>query len=140
MSVAELVPNGADTPVTNANRDEYTRLYADYLLVRSVAAQFDAFQKGFLLLCDGPAFSLLTPRELEQLVVGVPHLDFRALQAGTTRIIRRSGTFGRSCTRGAPTTSAHCSPLPRAATGRRSADWASCASSCSAPAMTRWTC
>ena len=81
MTIDELVPNGSDTPVTNENRDEYTRLYADYLLVKSVQTQFDAFQKGFLLLCDGPAFSLLTPRELEQLACGVPHLDFQALQA-----------------------------------------------------------
>merc|ERR1719399_542329 len=83
MSITELVPNGAETPVTNANRDEYTQLYVEFLLVKSVQAQFDAFQKGFLLLCDGPAFSLLTPRELEQLACGVPHLDFAALQANT---------------------------------------------------------
>jgi len=80
MTIEELVPNGAETPVTNDNREQYTELYADYLLKTSVRAQFDAFQKGFLLLCDGPAFSLLTPRELEQLACGVPHLDFHALQ------------------------------------------------------------
>jgi hypothetical protein len=43
--------------------------------------QFAAFQKGFLLLCDGPALSLLTPRELETLCCGLPHLDFAALEA-----------------------------------------------------------
>ena len=80
MTLTELVPNGENTPVTNDNRGEYTSLYADFLLVKSVQSQFDAFQKGFLLLCDGPAFSLLTPKELEQLACGVPHLDFHALQ------------------------------------------------------------
>ena len=43
--------------------------------------QFDAFMKGFLMLCDGMGFSLLSPAELEQLVCGVPHLDFLALQS-----------------------------------------------------------
>ena len=83
MHITELVPNGANTPVTNANRAEYTRRYAEWMLDASVATQFAAFQKGFLLLCDGPALSLLTPKELESLVVGVPHLDFHALQANT---------------------------------------------------------
>lgn len=81
MQLTELKERGADTPVTNANREEYAALYAEHILVTSVQSQFEAFQKGFLLVCDGPALSLLTPRELEQLVCGVPHLDFRALQS-----------------------------------------------------------
>jgi hypothetical protein len=109
MTVEELKPGGAAIPVTNDNRAEYAELYAvfllntrsaftphpmpfhryaelyaDFLLNASVAPQFNAFQQGFLLLCDGVAFSLLTPRELEQLVCGVPHLSFTALQANTT--------------------------------------------------------
>jgi len=84
MSVEELKPGGANIPVTNENRIEYVELYADFLLRQSVAPQFNAFQQGFLLLCDGMAFSVLTPRELEQLVCGVPHLSFTALQANTT--------------------------------------------------------
>ena len=83
MSISELKPDGANIAVTNENREEYARLYADHLLVTSVEEQFGAFMKGFLLLCDGMAFSLLTPTELEQLVCGVPHLDFHALQANT---------------------------------------------------------
>jgi len=81
--VHELVPNGASVPVTNDNREEYVTRYVDFLLVGSVRASFDAFQKGFLSLCDGPSLSFLTAEELEELVVGTPHLDFRALQANT---------------------------------------------------------
>ena len=44
--------------------------------------QFDAFQKGFLLLCDGPALSFLSPAELEELTCGETHLDFKQLRAG----------------------------------------------------------
>ena len=84
MEVVELVPGGQGTPVTNENRQAYVEAYTRHLLVDSVHAQFSAFQRGFLLLCDGAAFSLLTPAELEELVVGTPRLDFRALEANTT--------------------------------------------------------
>jgi hypothetical protein len=79
--IAELVPGGADVPVTRANRDEYVARYAEHALVTSVSAPLAAFRQGFLALCDGPALSLLRPRELEQLCCGEPHLDFRAMQA-----------------------------------------------------------
>merc|ERR1711871_292450 len=39
-----------------------------------------AFQKGFLLLCDGPALSFLSSAELEVLACGTPSLDFAALE------------------------------------------------------------
>uniref|UniRef100_A0A7S4BN04 HECT-type E3 ubiquitin transferase n=1 Tax=Chrysotila carterae TaxID=13221 RepID=A0A7S4BN04_CHRCT len=81
--VHELVPDGANVPVTNENREEYLRLYVDYLLVSGVRVQFDAFQRGFLKLCDGPAFSFLTALELEELTCGTPVLDFKALQSAT---------------------------------------------------------
>jgi len=83
MSLSELKPNGANIAVTNENRAEYAALYAAHLLVTSVESQFSAFMKGFLLLCDGIGFSLLSPAELEQLACGVCHLDFKALEANT---------------------------------------------------------
>jgi hypothetical protein len=54
-----------------------------HLLEDSVREPFGAFQKGFLLLCDGVAFSFLAPHELETLICGQPHLDFQALQVLT---------------------------------------------------------
>jgi len=82
-TTVELVPGGAHIPVTNANRAEYVDAHARYLLETGIKPQFDAFQRGFLQLCDGPAFSLLRPCELQELVCGTPHLDFAALQANT---------------------------------------------------------
>ena len=78
----ELVPGGKDIVVSSANRDEYVRRYVEFLLVGGVADAFDAFHRGFLLLCDGPALSFLTPAELEVIVCGSPVLDFHALEAG----------------------------------------------------------
>lgn len=82
--------------------EEYCALYAEHLLVRSVEKQFNAFMRGFLLLCDGLAFSLLTPPELEQLVVGQPHLDFRALQASANIPYHHITRLGPRSSRPAP--------------------------------------
>ena len=42
--------------------------------------QFEAFAKGFMMLCGGPAIHLFSATELERLVCGNPILDFLALQ------------------------------------------------------------
>ncbi len=77
----ELKPGGANIPVTEENRREYVDLYVDFLLNESVRTQFNAFRRGFLLLADGPVLRLFRPQELEVLVCGTPHLDFKALEA-----------------------------------------------------------
>jgi hypothetical protein len=70
-------------PVTNSNRAAYVAALVDHRLVSGVRTGFDAFRRGFLTLCDGPSLSFLTPEELEELVCGTPHYDFRALEAST---------------------------------------------------------
>ena len=47
----------------------------------AACAQFEAFAKGFMMLCGGPAIHLFSATELERLVCGNPILDFAALQA-----------------------------------------------------------
>ena len=79
----ELVPGGADVPVTSANRSQYIYLYTDFILNRSVESQFMAFKQGFDQVCGGPALSLFRPEELELLLCGLPHLDFAALEKVT---------------------------------------------------------
>ena len=44
--------------MVGANRDEYVRLYTQYLLVDSVATQSDAFLRGFESVCGGEAIEL----------------------------------------------------------------------------------
>jgi E3 ubiquitin-protein ligase HECTD2 len=56
MHTHDLVPGGADQPVTNDNRAEYVRLYVKYLLEDSVAQSFAAFAVGFYKVCGGPVF------------------------------------------------------------------------------------
>ena len=76
----ELIPNGADTPVTGDNRHEYVKLYTQYLLEDSIARQFAAFQRGFHSVCGGECLQLFRWEELELLICGSPVLDFEALE------------------------------------------------------------
>ena len=79
-TAVELVPGGSDLAVTEENRRRYVDLYVDFVLNESIRAQFNAFRRGFLLLTDGPVLALFRAEELEVLVCGTPHLDFKALQ------------------------------------------------------------
>ena len=59
---------------------EYVDLYVDYEINKSVQRQFDAFFRGFKLVCDGDIFGWLGWQELELLICGSKDLDFDALQ------------------------------------------------------------
>lgn len=75
-----LCPGGDDRVVTEDNRREFVDLYVKWWLIDSVEKQFEAFLKGLLTLCGGPALQLFSPTELERLVCGTPCLDFEGLQ------------------------------------------------------------
>jgi ubiquitin-protein ligase E3 A len=72
----DLVPGGEEIAVTQHNRAEYVRRYTEYLLTGSVAAQFDAFLRGFHSVCGGECLRLFRWEELELLICGSPDLDF----------------------------------------------------------------
>eukprot|EP01132_Coremiostelium_polycephalum_P003196 gene3196-4002_t len=78
--VHELKKGGEDIVVDNSNRDEYLKLYADYLLNDSVSAQWNAFYKGFRMVCDSQFLKLLRAEELADLICGVEDLDFGELE------------------------------------------------------------
>lgn len=42
----DLVPGGAEIPVTEDNRRTFVDKYVEWVLVKSVAAQYDAFREG----------------------------------------------------------------------------------------------
>lgn len=82
--LVELKEGGAGIPVTNANREEYVELYTKLLLVTSIQTQYEAFERGFKMICDTDALHLFRSEELELLICGTPELDFRALEKNTT--------------------------------------------------------
>lgn len=79
----DLLPDGANTPVTNDSRGQYVWLYTRHTLETSIERQFAAFARGFYRMCGGPVMQLFQPEELEQLVCGSPELDFVALEMAT---------------------------------------------------------
>jgi alpha-tubulin suppressor-like RCC1 family protein len=80
----ELKPGGGNIPVTSSNKEEYVRLYVQWLLVDSVDTQYRLFEDGFhRVMHSSASLELLRPEELELLVVGTPSLDFNALQVRT---------------------------------------------------------
>lgn len=82
----ELIPNGANIPVTHENRELYVDKYVNWLLVQSVSSQFNEFLTGFSRVISPSMMSMFRAEELEQLVAGVPHLDFKALEKSTEYI------------------------------------------------------
>ncbi|KAL3132600.1 hypothetical protein ABBQ32_009129 [Trebouxia sp. C0010 RCD-2024] len=76
-----LKDDGEDIMVTDDNRREFVDLYVDYYLNAAIHKQFEAFARGFMMLCGGPAIHLFSATELERLVCGNPLLDFDAMQA-----------------------------------------------------------
>ncbi|KAJ1977899.1 hypothetical protein H4R34_003410 [Dimargaris verticillata] len=75
-----LLPGGDQIPVTNANRQQYVDLYADFVLNRAVEGQFAAIRQGLLRVVDRRLLALCGPLELERLMVGEQELDFAELE------------------------------------------------------------
>ncbi|CAH1793708.1 unnamed protein product [Owenia fusiformis] len=76
----DLVPNGANIPVTNDNRKEYVSAYIDFIFNRSVEQQFNAFSEGFHRVCGGTVLELFHPQELQAMVVGNENYDWEELE------------------------------------------------------------
>ncbi len=79
----ELKPDGANIPVTKANSEEYVLRYVRWVLVDSIKSQWDHFQTGVMRVMEASSLDLFSPEELELLVVGIPDLDFEALEKNT---------------------------------------------------------
>ncbi|TMW64427.1 hypothetical protein Poli38472_013049 [Pythium oligandrum] len=80
VKTVELKPGGSSIAVTNENRDEYVKLYVEHILNTSVERQYNAFHKGFHLVCNGEVLEMFRWEELHLLICGSPELDFEALE------------------------------------------------------------
>jgi ubiquitin-protein ligase E3 C len=52
VTVTNLIPNGADTPVTAENRYQYILMVAHYRLKTQIRKQTDAFMEGLADIID----------------------------------------------------------------------------------------
>eukprot|EP00092_Neocalanus_flemingeri_P033110 GFUD01036005.1.p1 GENE.GFUD01036005.1~~GFUD01036005.1.p1 ORF type:complete len:1046 (+),score=311.60 GFUD01036005.1:157-3294(+) len=75
-----LKTGGDDIAVTSDNKNEYVKLYIEYVLSKSCEAQFDAFKKGFLKVVSSRVLQLFHPQELMALVVGNENYDWELLE------------------------------------------------------------
>jgi len=76
----ELCDNGKDKAVNYSNREDFVRLYCEWLLTESVERQFEPFRKGVRRVCDSPLFNALHSAELELIVCGEQELEFSQLR------------------------------------------------------------
>lgn len=70
-----------DFLVTNQNLDEFIQLYLNYSLNTVIKRQFEAFAKGFKLVCRAPIYSKLEPSELSILVSGEEATEWGELRS-----------------------------------------------------------
>ena len=78
----DLIPNGAEIPVTDENKEEYIELYINHKLNASIKKQFDQFSNGFWSTC-GQILEDFTGVELEKILTGAIALDFQQLEKWT---------------------------------------------------------
>ncbi|KDO21154.1 hypothetical protein SPRG_12935 [Saprolegnia parasitica CBS 223.65] len=79
----ELTPHGFETPVTNANKEEYVLALAMHHFCSNCDA-LDALRDGLFDVVPKREMALLRPDELQRLLGGDEALDMTALQASTT--------------------------------------------------------
>ncbi|VVT55351.1 uncharacterized protein SAPINGB_P004553 [Magnusiomyces paraingens] len=71
-SVVELKPNGANIPVTNANRLEYIHAVANYKLNIVLHQQTSLFLQGLSVILPPRWLSMFNAREIQMLISGRP--------------------------------------------------------------------
>jgi len=80
ITVHPLVPNGARKPVTNANKELYLGLLANYELHEKVQVQIDTFLAGFFSVLPPDSLTQFDPEDLELLMCGVTEIDVTEMQ------------------------------------------------------------
>lgn len=80
----QLLPNGANVPVTNENRLMYIILYANWLLNGRIREQVSCFVRGMRSVFSEEYFSIFFPDEIDTLISGGKNeIDIDDLQRST---------------------------------------------------------
>ncbi|CAJ1986263.1 ubiquitin-protein ligase / HECT3 [Leishmania donovani] len=80
---AELEPNGQDTAVTNANKQQYVRLLCEFYMTKRTEDQLLRFLKGFYSVIPRREIQCFTEKELELVISGMPNIDVEDLRTHT---------------------------------------------------------
>ena len=79
----DLKADGANMPVTNANKKEYVKLISQMKMTVSIRSQIKAFLDGFYDIIPKHLISIFTDTELELLISGLPTIDIDDLKNNT---------------------------------------------------------
>ncbi|KAK2955555.1 hypothetical protein BLNAU_9411 [Blattamonas nauphoetae] len=80
----DLIPNGADVPVTNENAEQFIQLWAEHKMTTSIAWQLEAFTSGLSSIAPINLLTIFDSFELEMLMCGMPNIDTVDLKAHVT--------------------------------------------------------
>ncbi|GMF10803.1 unnamed protein product [Phytophthora lilii] len=83
----ELVPNGKDVTVTDANKREYVERKWQYLLVESVAPQLQVFLQGLYEIIPRDLLLLFDPEEFDFLLCGSDEIDVDDWERNTNTVV-----------------------------------------------------
>ncbi|KAG7401190.1 hypothetical protein PHYBOEH_002374 [Phytophthora boehmeriae] len=81
--VVDLIPNGRNIPVTDANKREYLDRRFRYALFESVADQLHAFLKGLYEVIPRELLLIFDPEEFDYVLCGSPEVDVTDWQTHT---------------------------------------------------------
>ncbi|KAG5458055.1 MAG: putative ubiquitin-protein ligase [Olpidium bornovanus] len=81
--IIELVPGGANIPVTEENKREYIRLVSEHKLTKAIKDQIAAFKEGFHEIVPGDLVSIFDPEQLELMISGMPDINVEDWKANT---------------------------------------------------------
>ena len=92
----DLIPNGRNIEVTDANKHEYLERRFEHLLLRSVADQLYVFLKGIYEVIPQQLLMLFDYEELDNLMCGSPEIDVDDWEknSSVTESVARSPTIG----------------------------------------------
>jgi E3 ubiquitin-protein ligase HUWE1 len=79
----ELEPNGKNTMVTNANKQQYVRLLCEFHMTKRTEEQLLRFLKGFYSVIPRREIQCFTENELELVISGMPDIDVEDLRRHT---------------------------------------------------------
>ncbi|BGO89339.1 hypothetical protein NBRC10512_001746 [Rhodotorula toruloides] len=83
LETCELMPDGANVPVTEENKHEYIRLLCEHRLKGRVEAQLEALKRGLGEIVPLKELRVFDEKELELLIGGVETIDVQDWEAHT---------------------------------------------------------
>ncbi|TIC61802.1 hypothetical protein E3Q03_02533 [Wallemia mellicola] len=75
VNVIDLIPNGRNIMVTDANKKEYVKLNTEFRLTKAIEKQIQCFLEGFHEIIPKDLAKIFSESELELLISGLPDID-----------------------------------------------------------------